>query len=111
MIADEAHQLVANVAEYKGQPKAERDNAVMTELSKVPASVARWCLSGTPLKNFKTIGAMDRIFNFLGTGFRTTALSNLAFVDVFGRIAVRFTKNGTFQVCFVLSDAALQRGH
>ena len=101
VIADEAHQLTATgtMPEYKGLPQLARECAVMTELGKVPVSVARWCLSGTPLKNMRQVQGMDRVFRFVHAGFRTACLSNLQFVLAFGHIAIRFTKNGKFQVC------------
>ena len=98
VIADEAHTLNYAVPEYKGLTSLQRDTAVMTELGMVPVAVGRWCLSGTPLKNFRQPQSLDRVFKFVNAGFRTSDLSNLQFVLAFGHIAIRFTKSGTFQV-------------
>lgn len=70
----------------------------MTLLANLPVSRAHWCLSGTPLKNFKQVLSMDRIFCFLSAGFTTSALTSMQFVTVMGDLAIRFSKDGKFQV-------------
>ena len=100
VIADEAHQLTANLPGNKGvkMSKAEKDAALLKRLGEIPVSVSRWCLSGTPLKNFRQVLSLDRIFGFLNTGFSTVQLSSNQFVEVMNQVAIRFTKAGTFQV-------------
>lgn len=106
VIVDEAHQLSANVPGSRGLSRAQKDIALLKKLATIPVSISRWCLSGTPLKNFRQMSSMDRIFCFLCAGFTTGQLSGNQFVEVMGRLAVRFTKQGHFQVGLASPAAA-----
>jgi SNF2 family DNA or RNA helicase len=97
VIVDEVHLLNARLpGEHKGW--LAREVALMEALNSIPVTVARWCLSGTPLKNLRQIQAMDRIFTLLQTGFYTSQCHNLTFVAVLEAIAIRFTNKGQFNV-------------
>jgi hypothetical protein len=87
--------------EAKGLSRVEKDSSLMMLLASLPVSRAHWCLSGTPLKNFKQVLSMDRIFVFLSASFTTSTLTSMQFVTVMGELAIRFSKYGKFQVCFL----------
>ena len=60
--------------------------------------MSRWCLSGTPLQNAMRVHGLDRLFTFLHAGIKASQLSSLRFCQAFGQMAIRYTKDGAYQV-------------
>ena len=108
VIADEVHTLTATIPGMAGRSRLDKDTALMKRVAQVPVSVARWCLSGTPLKNYKQVQSMDRVFHFLHTGVKTQQLTSMQFVHVMSAVAIRFSKDGTFQVRMTLCARQLR---
>jgi hypothetical protein len=123
VIADEAHQLTANC--FPGAPPpngdmdkkqlaAEKEQQLMKMLAEIPVTEGHWCLTGTPIRNYKQVSSMDRIFRFLSVGIKTSDLRNSSFVQLLGNVAIRYSKTGTIQVwrlrsCSSRGVAVLQR--
>lgn len=99
VIVDEVHLVTGRVpGDQTGWNKLQKEVALLEALAALPCTVARWCLSGTPLKNYKQVHSMDRVFALLRTGFRTAQCHNVQFVAIMDAIAMRFTKAGKFLV-------------
>jgi hypothetical protein len=44
------------------------------------------------------VQSMDRVFSFLKPGFVTQQLTNMQFVNAMSKLAIRYSKDGKFQV-------------
>ena len=97
VIADEIHQLTGPAPGATGNA-ADKQLCYMRLLAKVPVAVSRWCLSGTPLRDLTKPEGMDRIWTFLQCGFKTYDLSPLQFAAMFSKAAIRYTRDGHYQV-------------
>ena len=97
VIADEIHQLTGPAPGATGNA-ADKQLCYMRLLAKIPVAVSRWCLSGTPLRDLTKPEGMDRIWTFLQCGFKTYDLSPLQFAAMFSKAAIRYTRDGHYQV-------------
>eukprot|EP00892_Ulva_mutabilis_P006645 jgi/Ulvmu1/4352/UM002_0077.1 len=95
VIADEAHQLSGSCTVAMGINKAQRETSLMHMLASIPAVQGHWCLTGTPLRSYRQVGSLDRIFCALSTGIGTSEhLHNATLVLFVSSVAIRYDKQG-----------------
>ena len=100
VIADEAHQLSGSCAVAMGINKTQRETSLMQMLASIPAVQGHWCLTGTPLRSYRQVGSLDRIFCALSAGMGTAEhLHNATLVLFVSSIAIRYDKQGFIKVC------------
>lgn len=100
VIADEAHQLSGSCTVAMGINKAQRETSLMQMLASISAVRGHWCLTGTPLRSYRQVGSLDRIFCALSAGMGTVEhLHNATLVLFVSSIAIRYDKQGFIKVC------------
>lgn len=108
VIADEAHQLSGSCTVAMGISKAQRETSLMQMLASIPSVQGHWCLTGTPLRSYRQVGSLDRIFCALSAGIGTVDhLHNATLVLFVSSIAIRYDKQGFIKVRLILIDVLL----